>query len=138
MTKENNANESKNNIATTTMAPHPLRWRYQCSANVSSFSTLMRYFSRNRSQSDIFFLSSVKILIFFTLHPHHPPRRGFRGGHLIKYCTTFTRFQLLEEIVALVVHKNKCREVLHFDFPDGFHSQFWILYAFNRLDIILC
>ena len=132
MTKENNANESKNNIATTTMAPHPLRWRYQCSANVSSFSTLMRYFSRNRSQSDIFFLSSVKILIFLRYtHIIIPFDGRFRGRHLIKYCTTFTRFQLLEEIVALVVHKNKCREVLHFDFPNGFHSQFWILYAFN-------
>ena len=45
---------------------------------------------------------------------------------------------MLEKIVSFVIHKYECREVFYFDFPDGFHPEFWIFYAFNALDVVLC
>ena len=45
---------------------------------------------------------------------------------------------LFEEIVALVVNKDECREILYVDFPDGLHSEFRIFYAFDALDVVLC
>ena len=45
--------------------------------------------------------------------------------------------ELLEEVVALVVHEDECREVLYLDLPDSFHSKFWVLYALDALDIVL-
>ena len=44
---------------------------------------------------------------------------------------------LLEEIVALVVYKDECREILYVDFPDGLHSEFRIFYALDALDVVL-
>ena len=46
-------------------------------------------------------------------------------------------FELLEEVVAFVVHEDECREVFHFDFPDGFHAQFGVLEEFDILDGVL-
>ena len=43
-----------------------------------------------------------------------------------------------EEIVALVIDEDECREVLHTDFPDSLHSEFRELDAFDALDIVLC
>ena len=45
--------------------------------------------------------------------------------------------ELLEEVVALVIHKDECREVLNLDLPDSLHSEFRILYALDALDIVL-
>ena len=42
--------------------------------------------------------------------------------------------QLLEEVVALVVDQDESGEVLNGDLPDGFHAEFGILHALNRLD----
>ncbi len=42
--------------------------------------------------------------------------------------------QLLEEVVALVVYEDECREVLNGDFPDGLHAQFGVLHALDALD----
>ena len=42
--------------------------------------------------------------------------------------------QLLEEVVALVVHKDEGWEVLHLNLPDGFHAQFWIFHTLDALD----
>ena len=44
---------------------------------------------------------------------------------------------LLEEVVALVVHENEGGEVFHLDFPNGFHAQFGIFHAFDRLNVVL-
>ena len=49
----------------------------------------------------------------------------------------FSRFELLEEVVALVIHKDESGEVFHFNLPDGLHTQFGILYALNALDVVL-
>lgn len=38
---------------------------------------------------------------------------------------------LLEEIIALVIHEDECREVLDTDFPDSLHSEVRILYALD-------
>ena len=45
--------------------------------------------------------------------------------------------QLLEEVVALVIYENECREVLDGDFPDGFHTQFGVFHALDALDAAL-
>src|ERR1051326_9107986 len=42
-----------------------------------------------------------------------------------------------EEIVALVVHQNERREILHFDFPHGFHAELGILEQLDLLDVLL-
>ena len=48
-----------------------------------------------------------------------------------------TRFDLFEEIVALVVNQDECGEVFHFDLPDSLHAQFGIFHTFDALDIVL-
>ena len=45
---------------------------------------------------------------------------------------------MFEEVVALIVYEDESREVLYFDFPDSFHTQLRILYALDRLDVLLC
>ena len=47
---------------------------------------------------------------------------------------SFTRFQLLEEVVALVIYKDEGWEVFHVNLPDGFHAQFGIFHALDALD----
>ena len=41
----------------------------------------------------------------------------FLGIHALASC-----LNLFEEIITFIVHQDKCREVLNFDFPDSFHS----------------
>src|SRR5512141_736344 len=43
----------------------------------------------------------------------------------------------LEEIVALVVHQDVGREVLHLDEPDGFHAQLREVEALDLADVLL-
>ena len=45
--------------------------------------------------------------------------------------------ELLEEVVALVVHEDECREVLNTDLPDSLHSELRILDALDALDVVL-
>lgn len=45
---------------------------------------------------------------------------------------------MLEEVVALIVHQDECREVLHLNLPDSFHTEFGIFHTFDTLDIVLC
>ena len=47
-------------------------------------------------------------------------------------------FELLEEVVALVVYENECWEVFHFNLPYSLHAEFGILNAFYALDVVLC
>ena len=42
--------------------------------------------------------------------------------------------QLLEEVVALVVHEDEGGEVLNGDLPDGLHAEFGIFHALDALD----
>ena len=42
--------------------------------------------------------------------------------------------QLLEEVVALVVYEDECREVLYGNLPDSLHAELWVLYALDALD----
>ena len=44
---------------------------------------------------------------------------------------------MLEEVVALIVHQDECREVLHLNLPDSFHTEFGIFHTLNALDIVL-
>ena len=43
------------------------------------------------------------------------------------------RFQLLEEVVALVVYEDESGEVLDGDLPDGFHAEFGVFDALDAL-----
>ena len=45
--------------------------------------------------------------------------------------------ELLEEVVALVVHEDECREVLYADLPDCLHAELRILDALDALDVVL-
>ena len=45
------------------------------------------------------------------------------------------RLKLLEEVVALVIYEDECREILHPYLPDGFHSKLWIFHTFDALDV---
>ena len=51
----------------------------------------------------------------------------YRGHHGDTHLDTV----LLEEIIALVIHEDECREVLDTDFPDSLHSEVRILYALD-------
>ncbi len=48
-----------------------------------------------------------------------------------------TLFNLGEEIIALVVNEDKCREIFDFDFPDCFHTELGVFEEFYFLDRIL-
>ena len=52
--------------------------------------------------------------------------------------TTTSRLNLLEEVVALVVHEDECGEVFYFNLPDGFHTELGIFYTLDALDVVLC
>ena len=45
---------------------------------------------------------------------------------------------LSEEVVTLIIDEDKCREVLNFNFPDSFHTEFGIFHALDALDVVLC
>ena len=49
-------------------------------------------------------------------------------------CARSPRLQLLEEVVALVIYEDECREVLCGNLPDCLHTKLWVLYALNALD----
>jgi len=44
---------------------------------------------------------------------------------------------LLEKVVSLVIDNDKGGEVLHPDFPYGFHAEFLKGHQFDRFDILL-
>ena len=46
-------------------------------------------------------------------------------------------FQLLEEVVALVIHQDKGGEILDGYLPDGLHTQLGILHTLDALDAAL-
>ena len=46
-------------------------------------------------------------------------------------------FDLSEEVVTLIIDEDKCREVLYFNFPDSFHTEFGIFHTLNALDVVL-
>src|SRR5262245_49692339 len=50
---------------------------------------------------------------------------------------TAVGLQLLEEIVALVIHQDERREIDHLNFPDRFHAEFGVFQNFNLFDIVL-
>ena len=45
--------------------------------------------------------------------------------------------ELLEEVVALVINEDECREVLNADLPDCLHSKLRVLYTLDTLDVVL-
>ena len=42
--------------------------------------------------------------------------------------------ELLEEVVALVIHEDEGGEVLNGNLPDSFHAKFGILHTLDALD----
>ena len=53
---------------------------------------------------------------------------------LLAFLARSPRLQLLEEVVALVIYEDECREVLYGNLPDSLHAEFWVLYALDALD----
>ena len=53
---------------------------------------------------------------------------------LLAFLAWSPRLQLLEEVVALVIYEDECREVLYGNLPDSLHTELWVLYALNALD----
>jgi len=53
---------------------------------------------------------------------------------LLAFLARSPRLQLLEEVVALVIYEDECREVLYGNLPDSLHTELWILYALDALD----
>ena len=44
------------------------------------------------------------------------------------------RLQLFEEVVALVIYEDECREVFYCNLPDSLHTELGVLYALDALD----
>ena len=56
----------------------------------------------------------------------------------VLFTTSWTAWlNLLEEVIALVINEDECREVLNLDFPDSLHTKFGVLNALNALDVVL-
>ena len=53
---------------------------------------------------------------------------------LLAFLARSPRLQLLEEVVALVIYEDECREVLYGNLPDSLHTELWVLYALDALD----
>ena len=56
---------------------------------------------------------------------------------LLAFLARSPRLQLLEEVVALVIYEDECREVFNGDFPDGFPTEIGIFHTFDALDAAL-
>ena len=66
----------------------------------------------------------------------HLATTGGSGGIMCNtlLLATAARLELLEEVVALIVYKDECREVLNFNLPNGFHTYFGEFHALDALD----
>ena len=58
----------------------------------------------------------------------------FLNHLLLAFLARSPRLQLLEEVVALVIYEDECREVLYGNLPDSLHTELWVLYALDALD----
>ena len=56
---------------------------------------------------------------------------------LLAFLARSPRLQLLEEVVALVIHEDEGREVLNGNLPDSLHAELWVFYALDALDAAL-
>jgi hypothetical protein len=60
-----------------------------------------------------------------------------RGRARVQTAAPCLAAELLKEVVPLVVHEDKGREVFYLDLPHRFHAQFRVVDAFDLLDILL-
>ena len=65
------------------------------------------------------------------------PFKKQRRSNVVGLVAAVARLELLEEVVALVVHQNEGGEILNGNFPDSLHAEFGVLHAFNALDATL-
>ncbi len=72
-------------------------------------------------------------------YPKHHIKKGRRAMMTLRpfFMGHPLESELLEEVVALVVHEDECREVLYADLPDSFHTELRILDALDALDVVL-
>jgi len=70
-----------------------------------------------------------------------PLRRSGRDtvseSAVLLLCQDRLKSELLEEVVALVINEDECREVLDMDLPYRFHSELRIFNALDALDVVL-
>ena len=84
----------------------------------------------------------VKCKVYFAILQRVLPNFGYQIYFLVTPFVLFTTsrtawLNLLEEVIALVINEDKCREVLNLDFPDSLHTEFGVLDALNALDVVL-
>ena len=65
------------------------------------------------------------------------PFKKQRRSNVVGLVAAVARLELLEEVVALVVHQNEGGEILNGNFPDSLHAELGVLHAFNALDAAL-
>lgn len=65
-------------------------------------------------------------------------RATMQSPSFVLFTTSWAAWlNLLEEVIALVINEDKCREILNLDFPDSLHTKFGVLNALNALDVVL-
>ena len=67
-------------------------------------------------------------------NPWHTPYVKISVILLLALLARCPGLELLEEVVALVVYEDECREVFYGNLPDSFHAELRILYALDALD----
>ena len=72
------------------------------------------------------------------MHKKSEAETSLSYAFIFLLCTGGTPgLQLLEEVVALVIHQNECGEVFHINLPHGLHAQFGIFHTLDALDAAL-
>ena len=56
---------------------------------------------------------------------------------LYQYLNPGLETKFLKEVVALIVNEDECREILNVDLPDCLHTELWVLYTLDALDVVL-
>ena len=56
------------------------------------------------------------------------------GSRIRRLALAAKGLNLLEEVVALVIYEDECREVFYCNLPDSLHTELRVLYALDALD----
>ena len=83
-------------------------------------------------------LPGEKILaVCINKKPGNLPGRSQRRV-LVDEINRMQGLELFEEVIALVIDQDECREIFHFNFVNRFHTEFRILNTLNAADSFFC
>ena len=68
---------------------------------------------------------------------HEKILRFVQYDNCFLFQATATWFDLLEEVITLIINEDECREVLNLNLPNSFHAKLGILDTLNTLDVVL-